>query len=133
MKHITVIRSYLKVATVGFCDLPELRLQTLELPWRDNENDKSCIPEGTYIVKRDKIGHHQWYAIQNVANREDVELHPANWVHELKGCTAFGLTRKNDGVSVSESKKALLELLDFAGDDDFLITYRSFNHHVDRW
>lgn len=133
MKHITVARSHLAGATVGFCDLPSGRLQTLELPWRDNERNKSCIPEGTYIATRDETGDYRYYKITGVPNRSDIELHPANDVHELRGCTAFGLTRKPDSIGVYSSKKALQKLLQYCGDDDFLITYRTFNPNFDKW
>ena len=133
MKHLAIIRSYLPSATIGFVDLPNKRLQTMELPWLDNKEDESCIPEGTYLVKRDKTGKHQFYAIQNVPERTNIEIHIANYLKDINGCTGMGLTRMDDGISVGNSAKALAILKDYLGDEDSLITYRQFNPHTDRW
>lgn len=130
-KHYRIVRSYTPTATIGYMDLGGTRVQTLEQPWNNNEPNRSCIPEGTYIVKRDKTGKHQWYAVQNVANRTFIEWHVANEVEELAGCTAFGMRRASDGQSLTRSRSALELVLKDAGDDDFIVTYRSFDPSLD--
>lgn len=127
LKHFHIVRSYTPTATIGFVGVNGVRLQTLEQPWRDNESNRSCIPEGTYLVKRDKVGRHQWYAVQNVPNRTFIEFHPANKVGELAGCTAFGMSRASDNESLVRSTDAMNYFLEYVGDNDFFVTYRSFS------
>lgn len=62
----------------------------IELPWLNNENKKSCIPEGEYLLKprfSNKFNHH--LLIENVPGRHLVLMHPANDARkELQGCLA---------------------------------------------
>lgn len=93
---------------------------TLELPWRDNQNNISCIPEGTYpITPRRSAKYNDHLHILNVPNRSYILVHEANYVHELRGCIAVGKERKHlngDGlIDVSHSiltKNKLLKLID---------------------
>ncbi len=69
---------------------------TLELPWRDNQKDVSCVPVRVYrLMRRDlwkrskRYGH--TYQLANVPDRTGVLIHPANSVDELEGCIAPGL------------------------------------------
>lgn len=65
--------------------------KTLELPWKDNESQVSCIPPGLYEVKRrksEKFGDH--FHIQDVPNREWILIHAANYYSQLRGCIAVG-------------------------------------------
>jgi hypothetical protein len=67
---------------------------TIELPWLQNEPDKSCIPSGVYeFVKylSPKHGFDVWLA-QDVPGRSDIEIHPANLASELLGCIGTGDT-----------------------------------------
>lgn len=63
---------------------------TIELPWKDNERQKSCIPEGRYALSKRgsaKYGLHVW--VQKVPGRSLILLHPANDAKtELRGCIA---------------------------------------------
>jgi len=64
---------------------------SLELPWRNNQRNISCIPEGVYQVRKrrsDAFGTH--FHILNVPNRDLILIHEANHVHELRGCIAIG-------------------------------------------
>ncbi|MGB2063590.1 MAG: DUF5675 family protein [Marinomonas gallaica] len=132
MINLTVVRSYLSDATVGFLVLPSgQRLQTLEQAWRNNRQNVSCIPQGTYVVRRDRSGRWQFYSIQNVPNRTLIEIHPANYVSQLEGCLSLGMGRMNDNVSLSRSKDAIDMLLDEVGDEDFILTFRAFDPAFD--
>lgn len=131
MFNLTVVRSYTEKATVGFIVVNGEKLQTLEQPWRMNETNISCIPEGTYLVNRDHSGRWQYYAIQNVPNRTFIEIHPANHVEQLQGCLALGMTRASNGFSVNNSEKAINKLVDYVGESDFLLTFRSYNPNTD--
>lgn len=64
---------------------------TLELPWRDNAPQISCIPEGAYPVaarKSEKFGYH--YHVQNVPGREWILFHPGTFTRQLRGCIIPG-------------------------------------------
>lgn len=63
----------------------------MELPWKDNKVDESCIPEGAYqcvVGESPKFG--KVYGVQKVPGRSDVLFHPANWIRQLLGCIALG-------------------------------------------
>jgi hypothetical protein len=78
---------------VRFCD-------TLELPWRGNQHNVSCIPEGTYEVKLQFSPVHgrNLYWLQDVPGRGAIEIHVGNTVVDSKGCILLGCSRKGDAV-----------------------------------
>lgn len=91
MMKLTLTRTYRPGGTNGTLELNgKLVCYTIELPWRDNKPQVSCIPEGTYmLVKRysDKFKHH--LLVQDVPDRSLILIHPANNAElELKGCIA---------------------------------------------
>lgn len=71
-----------------------------ELPWRDNQRSKSCIPAGSYTVvwafspKFERFT----YLLKNVSGRDAIRIHPANFVgsrdaglrQQVDGCIAIG-------------------------------------------
>ncbi|MGB3343998.1 MAG: DUF5675 family protein [Aequorivita sp.] len=63
---------------------------TIELPWKENEINFSCIPEGTYPLKArysPKFLNH--LEVKKVHNRSLILIHPANnAILELRGCIA---------------------------------------------
>ena len=75
---------------------------TVELPWRDNAPQRSCVPVGDYMAKwLWSESHKQFlYHLQDVPNRSGVEIHAANfggntalgWHSDLLGCIALGKT-----------------------------------------
>lgn len=88
--------------TFGRFVFDQTTVNTLELPWRDNKPQKSCIPTGNYICrlkKSPKFG--LIYEITNVPGRANCLIHPANlagdvdlgWTTELHGCIAPCLRR----------------------------------------
>lgn len=121
MKPIRLTRfAYLPWATLGKICHPELRLSwyTLELPWNDNIPRISCIPEGTYEVKPDQEGRFTGFPeLQNVPNRTEIIIHPANWTSQLEGCIALGKRFEAGlgGTAVWESNVAHKEFIDTFG------------------
>lgn len=124
MKKFELCRSYLPDRTVGIFKGEDLRLASLERPWFENKINISCIPEGAYLVKRDKHGRHQWYAVQDVEGRTSIELHIGNKVHDSNGCILLGLnfSEKHD---INLSSVAMRRLLETVGDDDFILSVRA--------
>lgn len=72
---------------------------TLELPWLDNAQRRSCVPDGKYFVEWMRSPRFGWvYSLVGVPNRRDIRIHPANlagdrasgWKSQLEGCIALG-------------------------------------------
>jgi hypothetical protein len=103
--------------------------KTLELPWKNNERRVSCIPAGTYPIKKHrspKFGNSFW--IKDVPNRSEILIHPANYVRQLLGCIAVGEKHADidkDGlIDVTNSKKTMEKLLKYEA-SSITIRYRS--------
>ena len=93
-----------------------LQLQTLERPWIFNERRVSCIPTGTYLVKRHispKFG--ECFKIQDVKGRSDILIHSGNVVNDTLGCVLVGLTSgsvdDSSSAMICSSRKAMAVLL----------------------
>ncbi len=93
-----------------------LQLQTLERPWIFNERKVSCIPTGTYLVKRHispKFG--ECFKVQDVKGRSDILIHSGNVVKDTLGCILVGLTSgsvdDSSSAMVYSSRKAMAVLL----------------------
>ena len=77
-----------------------LVLFTLELPWRNNARNISCIPTGFYIVRWTFSPRYQrfMYLIGDVPDRDGCRMHSANYAgdpakgyhSQLNGCVALG-------------------------------------------
>lgn len=69
----------------------ELFCNTLELPWKNNERQISCIPAGTYTCKRWYSPSFGWtYLVLDVPNRSYIEFHTGNTIKDTKGCILLG-------------------------------------------
>lgn len=72
-------------------------LATLELPWKDNQHDISCIPEGIYVCERRPVSKEKTggigysFEVKNVPNRSDVLIHVGNKVENTLGCILVAL------------------------------------------
>lgn len=64
------------------------QIPTLELPWRNNARNVSCIPEGRYHLERDRHGVHQFYRISDgeVIPRSAIEVHFGQRPQNSRGC-----------------------------------------------
>jgi len=124
MKKLTLARSYLPTKTVGILFDETIKLATLERAWANNEKNVSCIPEGAYLVKRDKTGRHQWYSVQDVEGRTFIELHGGRTANHSNGCILIGCLH-DDEYNLVESNYGLELLLAYIGDEDFLLHIRA--------
>jgi len=88
--------------TIGMLSFDDFRCYTLELPWRDNNRNISCIPKGSYeVITRlsPKFGNVYW--IKEVPNRSFILIHSGNWAGDLNkgfkshvnGCILLGQKR----------------------------------------
>jgi hypothetical protein len=84
---------------------------TIELPWRNNIQRLSCIPEGRYKLQKTKYYKHgEQIGIPAVLGREAILIHPANnAMRELHGCIAPVTTLTGEGTG-DHSRKALDKL-----------------------
>lgn len=89
--ELKLYRTYFAEGTNGeLYHLGELVCYTIELPWRENKTNVSCIPEGRYrLVRRysERYGYH--LLLREVPHRSAILVHPANdALKELRGCLA---------------------------------------------
>ena len=78
----------------------DIEFATLEPPWRENERQFSCIPEGVYIARLSFSPgfQKQLYELEGVPGRGEVLIHNGNWagdrkkgyVSNSKGCILIG-------------------------------------------
>lgn len=131
------------VGTFGHADANGVAWDSLELPWRGNAPNLSCIPPGIYkaiALHSLKFGR-MVYRLLAVPGRMDVEIHPANWAgdvekglhSDLEGCLALGetvgmlTTPGPDGKpqeAVEHSATALDRLFDMTGGADIEVEIR---------
>lgn len=99
-EHLILYRSYTPRGTFGQLTIGELKLHTLELPWRSNVPRVSCIPEGVYtlrlrtsdVVKRTSGGAFtEGWEVQDVPNRTHIMIHPGNTIDDIQGCIVPGM------------------------------------------
>ena len=84
-------RKYFSMGTNGVLMLDSMALcHTIELPWKENHSQVSCIPEGEYEVAKRFSEKFKWHLqLLNVPKRDLILIHPANnALMELKGCLA---------------------------------------------
>ena len=109
--------------TLGKLSFNNEVVEILELPWRDNIQMKSCIPDGTYKVKKTyspRFKKNMW-EVMNVPDRAGIRIHCANTVQQLNGCLAPGLKRydiNKDGIiDITDSRKAMTLMLEELPDE----------------
>ena len=95
---------------------------TIELPWRDNEVNISCIPEGRYLLEK-RITHERGFhlILKSVPGRSWILVHPANDAkEELEGCIApvSQLTGAGRGIQSEKAMDRLLEAFEEAQEQE---------------
>lgn len=64
---------------------------TIELPWKNNLHQISCIPPGVYQTEwYDSPRHGRVLRLKDVPDRSQIEVHSANLAMQLLGCIALG-------------------------------------------
>jgi hypothetical protein len=85
--------------TEGILVHPRFECKTLELPWRENRKQISCIPAGEYDVEirlSNKYGRVYW--VRHVPNRTYILIHSGNYAGDkskgfkthVMGCILLG-------------------------------------------
>ena len=109
---LLLIRTYHPNGTNGALQSNNEHLcYTIELPWKDNQHNISCIPEGTYALQKRCDEHFGWHLqVMHVPGRDLILIHPANdAMKELKGCIAPVTILTGDGKG--DSSKAMFTKL----------------------
>jgi hypothetical protein len=111
---------------------------TLELPWRDNQRNISCIPAGEYEVSiRLSPKYGEIYHIKNVPNRSYISIHSGNWAGDkqkgfkshVSGCILFGTKRGTllNQIAVLNSRIAIRKFMRYMKKEKFILKiYEAF-------
>ena len=122
--------------TFGLISINGICFQSLELPYKDNKPNISCIPKGEYIckIRYSPSFKRKLYCLQNVKDRSYILIHGANFAGDkskgyqshLAGCIALG---KSKGIAnnkfgnkqrcIFNSQQALREFMDITDNKDF--------------
>ncbi len=89
--ELVLKRTYFKKGTIGALFINDRFICfTIELPWKDNQRNISCIPEGCYeVVPRFSRRFKNHLHVLNVTGRSLILIHPANdALRDLEGCIA---------------------------------------------
>jgi hypothetical protein len=106
---------------------------SIELAWKENRPQISCIPAGNYkVVYRESPKYPRHYHILDVPNRSFILIHPANFAGsnnpktgkpDLLGCiglgNGFGDLNKDGIVELLRSTPTMNSLLSIVGKGSF--------------
>lgn len=110
------------MGTFSMLHINHRRFPTVELNWRGNAQNVSCIPTGTYnlgwrrsgVVEETTGGAFKYgWEVQGVPGRSYIMLHVGNHTGHLKGCIApgVGLGYINDLWAVTDSMEAFKQIM----------------------
>lgn len=102
--------------TVGRLSYADFRCLTLELPWEDNAQNISCIPEGEYLaIQYYSPKHGDVILLKDVPNRTMIEIHPGNYTRQIQGCILVGDSIKyldgDDILDVTNSRNTMNKIM----------------------
>lgn len=109
---LTLERSYLQHCVIGELHVPGFHTYaTIERPWRGNERNISCIPEGVYQCKpfSGRRFKNVWQ-LMDVPDRTYILIHAGNWAKDVQGCIAVGKALSSTDYMVMNSGDAIDEL-----------------------
>ena len=116
--------------TKGIWICPGFNARCMELPWKENRQSVSCIPDGTYKVKiRISRKYSRIYHVQDVPGRTWILAHSGNWAGDIsknlrshsEGCILLGkhFATIYGQPGVALSKPTLRRWMEFAGGQEF--------------
>jgi hypothetical protein len=104
--------AYTPQGTFGRLGVDGFTCFTVELPWKGNERNISCIPTGYYRLELgthyrntpDTSDDYACYEVKGVLGRDLIKIHIGNTIDDIKGCISPGcrlgsLKRKNENAS----------------------------------
>ena len=103
------------IQTLGELEFNGIKWNTLELSWKNNQRNISCIPKGTYDVEytfSPKFMKYT-YEVKNVPGRSGIRIHVGNFFNQIQGCILLGYGYKdvnNDGrLDIINSKISITD------------------------
>ena len=117
---LTIDRKYYDDCTVSRVTYGDFQCFMLELPWLDNQQDVSCIPEGVHTIFKRMSPSRKIEVMEyrDIPNRSNVQIHPGNYTRQILGCQLPGDGVKwldDDGIPdvtrSGDTFDALMELL----------------------
>lgn len=99
--------------TIGkLLDGDKLVCYTLELPWRENAKNVSCIPTGLYeVIPHESPKFGECFLVNDVPGRSAILFHAGNTTSDTKGCILVGDSLGMNLKSVHHSRITLRNLL----------------------
>jgi hypothetical protein len=128
--NLLIIRDmFTEESTIGELFLNGERMcDTLELPYKDNQRNISCIPAGEYKVRlrlprESATRDYLHLLVKDVPNRDYVLFHRGNSAKDTRGCVLVGIGSEQDVVHNSALAMDLLikEIINLGGENINLI------------
>ena len=79
---------------------------TLEPPWKDNQHEVSCIPQGKYRIQFypwAKYNSGLFPTLMDVPGRSGIQIHRGNTAADTEGCILVARKRGEDCIEDSEA------------------------------
>lgn len=113
-----------KQGTFGVLIFENWQCCTLELPWRNNQVNISCIPEGKYTAQFIVSSHYgPCYWIRNVSSRSEILIHTGN----LAGDEEYGWKTHSAGCILVGERRGVL-----GGQEAVLLSRKTLRRFIDR-
>lgn len=142
MKDVFLIRfAEGDYGTQGMWLTPGFQARTIELPWKDNKSNISCIPDGKYkckIRKSPKYGN--CYHVTNVQGRSWILTHRGNWAGDRSkgmrsnsnGCIIMGKyhARICGQIGVGVSRPTVRRFTEFMEGEEFNLYVQSAHRGI---
>tara|TARA_R110002110_G_scaffold357780_1_gene567166 strand:+ start:71 stop:463 length:393 start_codon:yes stop_codon:yes gene_type:complete len=106
-----------------FNPVDNFQVHTLELPWKDNAKNISCIPRGEYVVELDYYHRGKYPAYEiGTSYRTEIKIHIGNYTKDVKGCVAIGIERDVPKQMIKQSRKAYDKFMEYTnGEERFML------------
>lgn len=120
MRTVTIVRTCLPTYTLGtmYLDDGGTTFCTLELPYRDNKRNISCIPEGEYVCKKVCSPHFgNTFEVCGVPGRSEILFHQGNYTSSTRGCVLIGERWAPSSEMLMDTKLAMTKFMSLLGNE----------------
>lgn len=110
MELVLTRYSYGERHTSGILKAGPHCFQSLELAWRGNRRNVSCIPEGVYPIVPNTHSSTPKFNVEGVPGRLAIQIHSGNSIYDIEGCILLGMnldTTSHRTPRVTRSRDAL--------------------------
>lgn len=97
---------------------------TLELPWKDNARNVSCIPPGVYHATKmySQKFSKDVYVLNDVPGRDLIEFHIGNTVKDTNGCILLGMQYNYTDYGIVSSRLAFENFMTRMPEEGFTLS-----------